>query len=170
MPDADPEIVRPGDIVPEAWANGLGITRVLVNRPAWRLSLADIDDEVEFSVFEGVDRMLMPLSAGGVVLEVEGIRRFVHRGGAASFRGEDRVIARVSEPVRVMNLMVPRAAVTAEVRIAVDPAADAVVVLVGDAILDGEPLAPGTAVLGAAVHRLDGGADTVVASLRIHVG
>lgn len=54
---AERAIVRAASLVAVPWANGGGVTRVLVDRPgAFRLSLATIDGEGPFSRFPGVLR------------------------------------------------------------------------------------------------------------------
>lgn len=60
------------------WKNGGGSTREIVCRPAgvadfdWRVSLATIAADGPFSRFDGVDRVIVLLSGGGVLLQGEG--------------------------------------------------------------------------------------------------
>jgi len=53
------------------WKNGLGWTREIVRVPDvddwdWRLSIAEIERDAEFSAFPGIDRELVLLSGNGL--------------------------------------------------------------------------------------------------------
>lgn len=163
LPPHAPGIIRPTDVRPELWANGHGMTRVLYERPAWRLSLAEIEGQVPFSAFPGRDRILLPLD-GRLVLNAHGRRRTVHPGEAFAFRGEDPVIAESREQRTVVNVMVARdhARVVVDIRGHAGPlpterapdsanTADAAVLLSGSMIVDGAVLQPGSVLLPA--HR-----------------
>jgi len=57
----------------ERWRNQLGWTREILRSPAqgewdWRLSIAEIESDAEFSVFPGIDRELVLLSGNGLRL------------------------------------------------------------------------------------------------------
>jgi environmental stress-induced protein Ves len=90
----------------ERWANGGGRTATVRRAAGWRVSIATIDDPSPFSSFPGLSRLLMPLSAAGVVLSVNGERRVLGPLGAGGFAGEDAVRAReLDGPAEVLNLM-----------------------------------------------------------------
>ena len=94
--------VRPGRLPP--------VTR---RRPAqwrWRVSVADITHDGEFSIFPGVDRHLALIEGAGIVLHGDAQRLRVARiGEVVSFGGEHTLSARLIDgPVRVWNLMVAR--------------------------------------------------------------
>ncbi len=61
----------------ERWKNGLGWTREIVRWPAgseqwdWRVSIADIEHDAEFSAFPGVERELVLLAGEGMRLHIE---------------------------------------------------------------------------------------------------
>ncbi|GAA4484184.1 HutD/Ves family protein [Microbacterium panaciterrae] len=168
---ADLEIVRPGDIEPEPWANGLGVTRVLAARPAWRISLAEIEGRMPFSPFLGSDRVLIPLSSEGVTLEIDGLQRRVLPRTGVAFRGEDHVSADTGgHRVTVVNLMSRRSSglLRWEIRRGADQieaGMDAVVVLGGEVRAAAERLPPGAVVLSAGTSRVSVGRDGIVALL-----
>ena len=76
-PLADPRRVRCAAVSPQPWRNGGGQTRELLTWPpgaAWRvrLSVADIQTNGPFSVFEGVQRWFVVLDGAGVRLHTAG--------------------------------------------------------------------------------------------------
>lgn len=99
------------------WLNGGGLTAEVLRRPAaadtggfgWRLSIATVDGDGVFSRYPGVDRVLLPLSAGG--LDLRDGERLVHlaRFEAYRFAGEGTVSsANVTQPTLDLNLMTRR--------------------------------------------------------------
>jgi len=71
-------LLLPSDARVVPWKNGRGVTRELALWPAgasfetgdfdWRLSTAPVDEAGPFSVFPGVERILVVTSGGGLVL------------------------------------------------------------------------------------------------------
>jgi environmental stress-induced protein Ves len=159
---SDLGIVRPADVEPQPWANGLGVTRILAARPDWRISLADIEGRMPFSPFLGAERLLIPLSRSGVTLRIKGEEHRVRRHCGIVFRGEDEVIAETDGRIEVVNIMTRRS--TGELRWEIGDvsghvegrSADAVIVLHGHITAASETLPPGT-VLGPAALRAEGG-------------
>ena len=145
-------IVRPTDVAPQAWASGLGVTRVLAARPGWRISLAEIEGRMPFSPFLGADRLLIPLSPAGVALEINGRVSRVPQHSAITFRGEDQVFADTgSGRVTVVNLMARRSSGRMQWAIrrvsgAIAETADAIVVLAGRVEVRGEVAPPGAVI------------------------
>lgn len=99
------------------WRNGGGQTSEIAVAPAasanadfdWRLSIARIDGNGEFSAYPNVDRLLMPLSEGGLDLLVDGVRHSIPRFEVIPFAGEARVSAvGVTAPSLDLNIMVHR--------------------------------------------------------------
>ncbi|MFK4761209.1 HutD family protein [Microbacterium sp. ZW T5_45] len=170
---ADLGVVRPADVEPEPWANGLGVTRVLAARAAWRISLAEIDGRMPFSPFLGADRVLIPLSPSGVTLEIEGIERSVGRFEGAAFRGEDHVIAQTDgERVSVVNFMTRRSSgrIDWSIHRGAGPLpadVEALVVLDGRVLVSGDLLPVGAVVVPGPGVRARAEADAVVAVMRL---
>jgi environmental stress-induced protein Ves len=82
----------------ERWKNGLGWTREIVRVPdqgewAWRLSIAEIEQDAVFSAFPGVDRELALLSGNGLRLCFGDGRvdELLPPHASARFAGEDAV-------------------------------------------------------------------------------
>lgn len=152
---ADLDVVTPADASPESWANGLGVTRVLAKRLAWRLSVAELRGRMPFSRLDGIDRVLIPLSAPTLALTLDGGEQRVTRERGIRFPGESRVTATADRGgVSVVNVMVKRGLAVADYRIGVlrgvvtvDPAATITVLLAGRATVDELPLPPGSALL-----------------------
>ena len=73
----------------------------------WRLSTADITQNVPFSVFPGVNREFCVADGNGVVLTINGVERRCEPGSITKFRGDDEVYAKLIDgPMRALNLMV----------------------------------------------------------------
>jgi environmental stress-induced protein Ves len=113
------------------WRNGLGTTIELLKQNladgdgfAWRLSMADVTTDGEFSNFSGYDRTLLLLEGNGLTLDCAGARqRLVKPLQAARFRGEDSTFATLSGgPVKDFNIMTHRQHCAARVASAVHPA------------------------------------------------
>lgn len=107
-----------------SWRNGGGTTCDVAVYPEgagdddfrWRASIATIASAGPFSTFAGVDRLLLLLE-GTLDLTIDGSddRRLRPGGPALAFAGETAVTAApLDGPVRVLNIMVRRAAMRAE--------------------------------------------------------
>jgi environmental stress-induced protein Ves len=154
-------VLRSDDHVRMPWANGGGTTYQVATSPVgagldafdWRVSLADVDSGGPFSVFPGIDRILMVVEGPGMELMVDG--RFVPLGPLDPLRfdgGADTSATLVDCPTRDLNVMTRRGRCTAtldvvEVSGAVEVApvedGDVLVVVVdGDVRADDVPLWP----------------------------
>lgn len=146
----DLEVIRPADVPLQPWVNGLGVTRVLVSRPHWRISIAEITVTAPFSSLPGRDRVQIPLTAPGVMLWIGDEARHVGPGEPVWFRGEDRVIGQPPDGgATVLNVMTERAHATLELELTqaeLVTGADAIVALTGVRIQDRDEV-PGTVVL-----------------------
>jgi environmental stress-induced protein Ves len=73
--------LKASDRVSTPWRNGGGMTRVVMVHPQdagmddfdWRVSIADVASDGEFSRFQGVDRWMGVVSGAGIRLECEGL-------------------------------------------------------------------------------------------------
>ena len=128
-------ILGPETFLAMPWRNGLGSTIELLKQDlpggdgfAWRLSMADVATDGEFSNFSGYDRTLLLLEGKGLTLDCSG------RDGsakhclkkplqAARFKGEDPTFASLHDgPIKDFNIMTQRQACEARVVSAVHPA------------------------------------------------
>ena len=107
------EIQRAVDRTPQPWKNGLGVQYEIAcdgSLPddwTWRLSTADITQDVPFSVFPGVNREFCVADGNGVVLNINGVDHRCEPGSVTMFRGDDVVFATLIDgPMRALNLMV----------------------------------------------------------------
>jgi uncharacterized protein len=116
------------------WRNGLGTTIELLKQDlpdgdgfAWRLSMADVTTDGEFSNFSGYDRTLLLLDGNGqsnsLTLDCDGVRQRLDKPlQAARFRGEDSTFATLPDgPVKDFNIMTQRQHCAARVTSAVHP-------------------------------------------------
>ena len=111
------------------WKNGGGTTREIISSPrgatlgtfVWRVSIADVSTSGPFSVFEGVDRVLVLLEGNGVELSgADG--RVVHRLDTPLvpfiFSGDDEITSSLlAGPSVDFNVMTRRSVARADVRV-----------------------------------------------------
>jgi hypothetical protein len=103
---------RASERQPMPWRNGKGVQyEIAADGPlpegwTWRVSTADIAEDVPFSVYPGVVRDFCVAEGNGVVLTIDGVE---HRCGPCSvtrFPGSADVSSRLIDgPVRALNLM-----------------------------------------------------------------
>ncbi len=96
------------------WRNGGGVTTEVAASPEgagiadfdWRVSIARIDADGPFSAFPGIDRTLVLLSGGPVVLTAPDWEETLTEGSAPIvFDGADPVAARIAAPSTDLNVM-----------------------------------------------------------------
>ncbi|MEJ6628534.1 MAG: HutD family protein [Ilumatobacteraceae bacterium] len=94
------------------WRNGLGVQYEIIcdgSLPddwTWRLSTADITQDVPFSSFPGITREFCAADGNGVTLNINGVDHRCEPGSDTTFRGDDLVFATLIDgPVRALNLM-----------------------------------------------------------------
>jgi len=95
------------------WRNGLGVQYEIIcdgllpDDWTWRLSTADITQDVPFSSFPGVTREFCVADGNGVVLNINGVDNRCEPGSVTTFRGDDVVFATLIDgPMQALNLMV----------------------------------------------------------------
>lgn len=94
------------------WRNGKGVQyEIVADGPlpdgwTWRVSTADIDQDVPFSLYSGVLRDFCVAEGNGVVLTIGDVQHRCALHSVTAFSGEDEVSAAlISGPVRALNLM-----------------------------------------------------------------
>lgn len=109
----------------QRWHNGLGWTRDIHTESllgdsqgwSWRLSIAEIEKDAPFSIFEGVNRVLVLLSGGGLRLRFEDgeVQTLQPPHGRLQFAGEREVTGELIEgTTQDFNLMWRRDAIEAQ--------------------------------------------------------
>jgi environmental stress-induced protein Ves len=176
----------------ERWRNGAGWTREIAAEPAgewaWRLSIAEIEQDGPFSRFEGIDREIVLVSGNGVRLRFDDgdVHELAPPHGRLRFAGEAAVHGELIDgATQDFNLMWRREAIDAQLWhrplvgpmvIFADPGTTwAVHLLAGQARFADDSGLPGlaqgdTALLHAGDarlrHVLDGGGEVLLAQLR----
>ena len=109
------QVVRLADAVASPWRNGGGVTRELAAWPdardwAWRISVADVEQDGPFSSFDGVARHFAVLSGAGVRLDVDGAVHMLDATSAPfAFDGGARThCTLIAGATRDFNLMTVR--------------------------------------------------------------
>lgn len=123
-------LLAASDRAEQRWRNGGGITAEVARssdgsngQPLWRIAVATIASDGDFSEFPGIDRHLMPLGPDPLALRVDDAEVVVPLRGVLSFRGEAHVRAvQVDRAGQDLNVMVARGHHTATLReLAVSP-------------------------------------------------
>ena len=193
MSTARSRVVPANEYRRERWRNGAGWTREIAAQPAggdwaWRLSIAEIEQDAPFSRFEGIDREIVLISGNGVRLRFDdgSVHALEPPHGRLRFSGEANVHGELIDgATQDFNLMWRRSAIDAllwlrplggPMVIFADPGTTwAVHLLSGQARFADDsglpPLAQGdTALLQAGDARLrnvlDGGGQVLLAQLR----
>ena len=110
-------IFSPDSFQSMPWRNGLGVTVEILRKDlpdtddfAWRLSMADVTEDGEFSNFSHYDRTLVLLEGKGMTLNCNGIEhRLSQPLQFAQFRGDDPTSATLHNgPIKDFNIMTHR--------------------------------------------------------------
>jgi environmental stress-induced protein Ves len=127
---SDVTIIEPSSFKAMPWRNGLGTTIELLKQDlpdgdgfAWRLSMAEVTTNGEFSNFSGYDRTLLLLEGKGLTLDCDGaIHRLEKPLQSARFSGDDQTVATLHDgAVKDFNIMVQRQHCGARVSSAIYP-------------------------------------------------
>ena len=106
-----------------AWKNGQGVTHEIAREPAtgdsflWRLSIADVAADGDFSLFPGCDRTITLIQGAGMELDFDEApaKRIDRHFMPFDFAGDWHCRGRLIEgPIRDFNLIVDRSRVRAE--------------------------------------------------------
>jgi environmental stress-induced protein Ves len=109
-----------------AWRNGAGLTTELASDPAdsnattdfrWRVSMAEVTTDCEFSLFPDVDRMILLVEGASMSLQLSGVEHDLTPFEPFHFDGAAQVRCRVSGPTRDLNIMTRRDRATATVSV-----------------------------------------------------
>ena len=109
-----PAVVRYADLKPQPWRNGGGTTREIARGPAgaapdawgWRLSIADVGRAGDFSVFEGMERILTVIEGELLLLTVDGREQGLERYRPFRFDGGAATSAALpTGPIRDLNVI-----------------------------------------------------------------
>jgi len=105
-------VQRAIDRIGVPWRNGLGVQYEITCDGAlpddwtWRLSTADITQDVPFSSFPGVTREFCVADGNGVTLNINGVNHQCEPWSITKFRGDDVVFANLIDgPMQALNLM-----------------------------------------------------------------
>ncbi|MFT4011887.1 MAG: HutD family protein [Paracoccus sp. (in: a-proteobacteria)] len=101
------------------WKNGKGETVQIAAWPEgagldgfdWRISMAGVTEDGDFSIFPGIDRSLAVLTGQGIELRVQGmgLHRLTSDGPALAFPADRPCLARLADgPITDLNLMTRR--------------------------------------------------------------
>jgi environmental stress-induced protein Ves len=167
-------VLRWADLGVTPWKNGGGRTREIAGGPtgatiadfAWRVSVAEVENDGPFSAFPGVDREIMLIDGAAMVLDIAGAEHRLAPYSPLAFPGDAETAGHIpSGPTRDLNLMTRRGQATGAMRtVPVDAAApyrtavDPGDVLILVALSDGLVLQPAddeAAPDGQALGRLD---------------
>ena len=108
------------------WKNGQGITHEIAREPAagesllWRLSIAEVAADGDFSLFPGIDRTLSLIEGAGMALDFDEApaKRIERTFQPFDFSGDWHCRCRLIDgPIRDFNLMVDRSRAKADTRV-----------------------------------------------------
>lgn len=104
------------------WKNGRGMTRELAHGPGWRISLAEVGANGDFSLFPGCTRYSVVMAGEGLELCCGTRRLELQAGAVAVYDGALPWTATLRHgPARILNVMVQRDLVGADVWVLAAP-------------------------------------------------
>ena len=100
-----------------AWRNGAGLTTELASDPpdggstadfSWRVSMAEVTEDCDFSLFPNVDRTILLVEGAAMSLQLPEAEHTLTPYAPFRFDGAAEVRCRVSGPTRDLNVMTRR--------------------------------------------------------------
>ena len=119
-------LIRVEDRPATAWKNGQGSTREIARRLlgvkgphfVWRISVAEVTQDADFSSFPGVRRWATLVSGDGVTLTVDGTDHVLKPLEPLGFDGAAETHATLTGgPVNILNVMTVQSRMSAQVRV-----------------------------------------------------
>lgn len=119
-------VVRFDERPPTAWKNGQGSTREIARRLlgvvgpdfVWRISVAEMTQNADFSSFPGVERVMVLVRGDGLTIEVAGEQHRLQPFTPFAFDGEADSHALLADgPVQVLNVMTRSSRMSANVTV-----------------------------------------------------
>ena len=117
------QIISPNHQRPVAWKNGHGVTREIAQCPTsqpydWRLSLAEMDRNAEFSTFPGLRRILTVVAGQGMGFATPSEESAVKPNEPVVFEGDLAIEATLTDgPVCNYNLIYNPERIRADVQV-----------------------------------------------------
>ncbi len=119
------QVRRFDDLAPAPWRNGGGTTREVMRLASpqpdedflARVSIADVEENGDFSRFDGVDRLIMLLRGPVMRLVVGGERTDLAPEEPFAFPGDAHTRCEIDSPTRDLNVMTRRGRATATVTV-----------------------------------------------------
>ena len=119
-------LVRFADRPAVPWRNGHGSTRELAKRLlgvvgpdfVWRMSVAEVTHDVEFSTFPGAERIIVPIRGQGLGFDVDGVHTEIGLFETLTFSGQAQAFAQPQGgPARVLNVITKTSRMVAHVKV-----------------------------------------------------
>ncbi len=118
------KVLKSSHYTTRPWKNGLGTTQEIIVWPLdsadqfdWRISLADLKTSGPFSLYPGIDRILVLLEGQDVILTQNGSSTPLSLMTPFSFDGNLTTSAVVNAPGRDFNLMMRRGKTSGKVSV-----------------------------------------------------
>lgn len=119
------EVRRDGDHRRSPWRNGAGVTAEVASWPSgaearstfdWRISLAEVSADCEFSSFPGIYLVILLLDGPAMTLRLGESTHVLEPYEPFAFEGESPVSCEVEQPTRDLNVMTRRGRAVAAVQ------------------------------------------------------
>jgi len=130
------------------WANGKGTSyevasdRDASNQWSWRVAIAPVVEDGQFSALPGIDRLLVVIDGKGMVLEVDGKTVESLFGQVVSFSGDAKTFTRLIDgPIVDIGLMTSRGLSTGSLSVIAGAGSvieSDLIVAIGDSVLEDE--------------------------------